>query len=47
VILKGNPERLAYLNEFVEQAKASGLVQRAIERAGPRGLAVAPPGDSN
>jgi polar amino acid transport system substrate-binding protein len=47
VILKGNPGRLAYINEFVEQAKASGLVQKAIDRAGPRGLTVAPPGDSN
>jgi polar amino acid transport system substrate-binding protein len=46
VILKGNAARLAYINEFVEQAKASGLVQKAIDRAGPRGLTVAPPGDS-
>ena len=37
-IAKGNAERLAYINEFVEEAKASGLVQRAIERAGPTGL---------
>ena len=47
VILKGNSARLAYINEFVEQAKASGLVQKAIDHAGPRGLTVAPPGDSN
>jgi polar amino acid transport system substrate-binding protein len=47
VILKGTPGRLAYINEFVEQAKVSGLVQKAIDRAGPRGLTVAPPGDSN
>ena len=47
VILKGNPARLAYINEFVEHAKASGLVQKAIDRAGPRGLTVAPPNDSN
>jgi len=31
---KGHAGRLGYVNEFVEQAKASGLVQRAIERAG-------------
>ena len=43
VILKGNPGRLAYINEFVEKAKASGLVQKAIDGAGPRGLTVAPP----
>jgi polar amino acid transport system substrate-binding protein len=47
VILKRNPARLAYINEFVEHAKASGLVQKAIDRAGPRGLTVAPPGNSN
>jgi polar amino acid transport system substrate-binding protein len=39
---KGQTERLAYIAEFVEEAKASGLVQRAIERAGVRGVQVAP-----
>ncbi|HEX9146710.1 MAG TPA: transporter substrate-binding domain-containing protein [Candidatus Binatia bacterium] len=39
---KGQAERLAYISEFVEEAKASGLVQRAIERAGLRGIVVAP-----
>jgi polar amino acid transport system substrate-binding protein len=39
---KGNPERLSYFNEFVERAKASGLVQRAIARAGLQGVQVAP-----
>ena len=29
---KGQAGRLAYISEFVEEAKASGLVQRAIER---------------
>ena len=38
--------RLAYISEFVEEAKASGLVQRAIERGGLRGVHVAPPGNS-
>jgi polar amino acid transport system substrate-binding protein len=47
VIAKGNPGRLAYINEFVEQAKATGLVQRAIDHAGPPGLTVAPVGDPN
>jgi hypothetical protein len=37
VILKGNAGRLAYINEFVEQAKASGLVQKAIDHAGRGG----------
>ncbi len=40
VVPKGQAERLAYLNEFLQDAKASGLVQRAIERAGWRGVRV-------
>ena len=31
-----------YLREFVEDAKASGLVAKAIARAGVRGMPVAP-----
>jgi polar amino acid transport system substrate-binding protein len=46
-IAKGNAGRLAYINEFVEDAKATGVVQRAIDRAGPPGLTVAPAGDAN
>jgi polar amino acid transport system substrate-binding protein len=42
-IAPGQAGRLAYINEFVEEAKASGLVQRAIDRAGLRGVQVAPP----
>ena len=42
VIPKGNPGHLSYFSEFVERAKASGLVQRAIERAGLQGVQVAP-----
>ena len=38
---KGKTEWLAYVSEFVEEAKASGLVQRVIERAGRVGLQVA------
>jgi polar amino acid transport system substrate-binding protein len=45
VVPKDRAGRLAYINEFVEEAKASGLVQQAIDRAGPRGVQVAPPGD--
>jgi len=29
-IPKGEPERLANISEFIEEAMASGLVQRAI-----------------
>jgi polar amino acid transport system substrate-binding protein len=39
---KSQAGRLAYISEFLEEAKASGLVQRAIERAGERGIEVAP-----
>jgi polar amino acid transport system substrate-binding protein len=42
VVSKGQSARLSYLSEFVEQAKASGLVQQAIERAGLPGHQVAP-----
>lgn len=42
VLPKGKEERLAYVSEFVELAKASGLVQRAIEHSGLRGYKVAP-----
>ena len=42
---KGQAGRLAYISEFIEEAKASGLVQRAIERAGLRGVQVAPAGN--
>ncbi len=42
---KGQAGRLAYISEFIEEAKASGLVQRAIERAGLRGVRVAPAGN--
>jgi hypothetical protein len=33
--------------DFIEEAKASGFVQKAIDRVGPRGSTVAPPGNSN
>jgi polar amino acid transport system substrate-binding protein len=41
VVPKGQAARLAYISEFIEQAKASGLVQQAIERAGLPGYKVA------
>jgi polar amino acid transport system substrate-binding protein len=42
-VAKDQTVRLAYASEWVEAAKASGLIQRAIERAGERGIEVAPP----
>jgi len=41
-VAKGHAARLAYLSAFVEDAKASGLMQRAIEHASWRGIRVAP-----
>jgi polar amino acid transport system substrate-binding protein len=43
---KGKAERLAYVAEFIEAAKASGLVKEAIERAGLKGVQLAPPARS-
>ena len=47
VVPKGKAEWLAYVNEFVEYAKASGLAHKAIELGGTRGVTVAAPGNSN
>jgi len=46
VVPKGKQGWLSYVTGFVEDAKASGLVQQAIDRAGPRGLTVPPAGNS-
>jgi polar amino acid transport system substrate-binding protein len=45
VVPKGHPGWLAYVTEFVEGAKASGLVQKAIDRDGTFAFQVPPPGD--
>jgi polar amino acid transport system substrate-binding protein len=42
VLPKGRPAALAYVSEFVEQSKKSGMVQRAIQTAELRGVRVAP-----
>jgi len=44
---KDQSGRLVYIREFVEEAKASGLVQRSIDGAGLRGYQVVPPEKSN
>ncbi len=41
-IRQGQPERLAYIREFVEQAKASGVIADIIARGNLRGFRVAP-----
>jgi polar amino acid transport system substrate-binding protein len=40
---KGHEGWLAYINEFIEEAKASGLVNRMIEKLAMQGVRVAPP----
>lgn len=45
VVPKGKMDWLAYANDFVEEAKASGAVQQFIERGGTRGVTVAPTGN--
>lgn len=44
LVPKGQAGRLAYVSEFIEGAKASGLVKQIIEDAGLRGVQVAPAG---
>jgi polar amino acid transport system substrate-binding protein len=39
---KGRPAALDYVTKFMEEAKASGAVRRAMDRAGMQDLAVAP-----
>ena len=41
-IPKGRDEGAKYLREFIEDVKASGWVAQAIEKAGVRGVSVAP-----
>lgn len=40
VVAKGQTARLSYISEFIEHAKAAGIVQRAIDRAGEPGYHV-------
>jgi polar amino acid transport system substrate-binding protein len=41
-IRKGRDAGTKYLCEFIEEVKASGLLAQAIEKAGIRGVSVAP-----
>jgi polar amino acid transport system substrate-binding protein len=46
VVPKGQAGRHAYISEFIEEAKASGLVKQLVERAGLQGVQVAPAGST-
>lgn len=41
LVPKGNPGHLAYVTEFIEEAKSSGLVKQIMQRAKLRGVRVA------
>jgi len=43
VVPKGYAARLSYLTEFVEHARATGMIQRALDRSGETGYRVAAP----
>jgi hypothetical protein len=43
VVAKSQAGRLNYVSEFIEEAKASGLVRRAIERDGSGGYQAVSP----
>jgi polar amino acid transport system substrate-binding protein len=41
-IPKGREDAAVYLRQFIEDAKASGVVAKAIDKAGVRGVSIAP-----
>ncbi len=45
-LAKGQAARLAYVSAFVEEAKVSGVIAKAIQVAGNRGIEVAPGHDA-
>ena len=47
MVPKGKAGHVAYVSEFLEEAKATGLVKQTIDQANLRGLQVAPSGRAN
>lgn len=47
MVPKGKGGRIAYMSDFIEEAKATGLVKQTIDQANLRGVQVAPPGKVN
>jgi polar amino acid transport system substrate-binding protein len=43
IVAKGSPARLDIVDRFIEEARATGFIRAAIERAGLVGVDVAPP----
>lgn len=42
IVPKGQTDRLAYVNEFVEEAKTSGLIKRIVDSLSIQGVKIAP-----
>jgi polar amino acid transport system substrate-binding protein len=47
MVPKGKGGRIGYVSDFIEEAKATGLVKQIIDQANIRGVKVAPPGKVN
>ena len=47
MVPKGKGGRIAYVSDFIEEAKATGLVKQIIDQANIHGVKVAPPGKVN
>jgi len=47
MVPKGKAGHIAYVSDFIEEAKATGLVKQTIDHANLRGLQVAPSGKTN
>ena len=47
MVPKGKADHIAYVSDFLEEAKASGLIKHSIDQAKLRGLQVAPAGKVN
>lgn len=47
MVPKGKGGRITYVSDFIEEAKATGLVKQIIDQANIHGVKVAPPGKVN
>jgi hypothetical protein len=47
MVPKNKGGRITYVSDFIEEAKATGLVKQTIDNANLRGLQVASPGRVN
>lgn len=47
MVPKGKADHIAYVSDFIEEAKATGLIKQTIDQANLRGLQVAPPSKHN